>query len=71
MDRFTPLALVGGLVTLLGLLLALYIQPARLWAIRQEDGLWTLYGQSRKGGALFRERFNEAIEQRSASHASD
>ena len=70
-DRFTPLALVGGLVTLLGLLLALYIQPARLWAIRQEDGLWTLYGQSRKGGALFRERFNEAIEQRSASHASD
>ena len=56
-DRFTPLALVGGLVTLLGLVLALYVQPARVWAVRQDDGRWTLYGQSRKGGALFRENF--------------
>ena len=71
MDRFTPLALVGGLVTMLGLLLALYVQPSRVWAIRQDDGLWTVYGQSRKGGALFVERFNKAIDQRSSDHASD
>jgi len=70
-DRFTPLALVGGLVTMVGLLLALYVQPSRVWAIRQDDGLWTVYGQSRKGGALFVERFNKAIEQRSPDHASD
>ncbi|MBQ3303879.1 MAG: cytochrome c biogenesis protein ResB, partial [Clostridia bacterium] len=70
-DRFTPLALVGGLVTMLGLLLALYVQPSRVWAIRQADGLWAVYGQSRKGGALFREQFEKAIDQRSASHASD
>jgi cytochrome c biogenesis protein ResB len=70
-DRFTFLALIGGLVTMLGLLLALYVQPARVWAIRQDDGLWTLYGQSRKGGALFVERFNKAIDQRSSDHASD
>ena len=67
-DHFTPLALVGGLVTLLGLLLALYVQPARVWAIRQGDGRWTLYGQSRKGGALFRERFMKALKE--SDHAS-
>ena len=58
-DRFTWLALAGGLVTLLGLILALYIQPARLWAVQGDDG-WMLYGQCRKGGAIFRERFMEA-----------
>ena len=60
-DHFTPLALIGGLVTLLGLLLAFYVQPARVWAIREEDGLWTVRGQSRKGGALFRKKFEEAM----------
>lgn len=70
-DRFTFLALIGGLVTMLGLVLALYVQPARVWAIRRDDGLWTLYGESRKGGALFRERFEQAVEQRSQEHASD
>ena len=54
-----------------GLLLALYVQPERAWAIRQDDNLWTLHGQSRKGGALFVERFDKAIDQRSPSHASD
>ena len=58
-DRFTPLALAGGLITLLGLILALYLQPARVWAIRTENG-WTVRGQCRKGGALFRERFLRA-----------
>jgi len=70
-DRFTFLALIGGLVTMLGLVLALYVQPARVWAIRRDDGLWTLYGENRKGGALFRERFEQAVEQRSQDHASD
>ena len=59
-DHFTWLALVGGLVTLLGLFLAFYVQPARVWAIQSEDGLWTLRGESRKGGAIFRDRFLDA-----------
>ena len=59
-DHFTWLALVGGLVTLLGLVLAFYVQPARAWAVRDADGSWTAFGQSRKGGALFRERFARA-----------
>ena len=59
-DQFTWLALVGGLVTMLGLILALYLQPAQMWAVRQENGLWTVCGASRKGGAIFREQFLEA-----------
>ena len=61
-DHFTWLALVGGVVTMLGLLLAFYLQPAKVWAIREPDGGWTVCGASRKGGALFRERFERALE---------
>ena len=60
-DRFTYLALVGGLITLLGLVLAFYVQPRSVWAVRQSDGGWTVYGASRKGGALFRERFEAGV----------
>ena len=62
-DRFTPLALVGGVVTLLGLLLAFYLQTRRLWARREEDGTWTVFGSSPKGGALFADRVKDAVEQ--------
>ena len=62
-DRFTWLALAGGLATLLGLILAFYLQPARVWAIREPDGLWTMRGASPKGGALFKERFEKAIKE--------
>ena len=56
------LALLGGLVTLLGLILAFYIQPARVWAIRGEEG-WTIHGVSRKGGALFKDRLARAVKE--------
>ncbi len=62
-DHFTPLALVGGLVTMLGLLLAFYLQPTRVWAVREPEGSWTVTGQCRKGGALFRDRFEGALRQ--------
>ena len=61
-DRFTPLALVGGLVVMLGLLLAFYLQPSSMWACKTEDGTWKVTGRSRKGGSLFDERLKEAIE---------
>lgn len=60
-DRFQGLALLGGLVTLLGLVFAFYLLPVKAWAVRAEDGTWTVYGQSRKGGALFREEFDRAV----------
>ena len=60
-DRFQGLALLGGLITLLGLILAFYLLPAKAWAVADEAGTWTVYGQSRKGGALFREAFERAV----------
>ena len=59
-DRFTPLAFAGGLVTLLGLLLAFYLQVRKLWAVQNEDGTWTIRGSSPKGGALYADRVREA-----------
>ena len=59
-DRFTPLALAGGLLTALALALALYVQPAAVWAVREPDGKWTVRGRSPKGGVLFAERFAAA-----------
>ena len=61
-DRFTGLALAGGLLTMLGLLLALYFQPVRVWAVQDGEGAWTLFGASRKGGVLFREEFARAAD---------
>ena len=59
-DRFTGLALIGGLITMIGIFMALYLQQEKLWAMRQDDGKWTVYGSSRKGGVLFKEKFEEA-----------
>ena len=58
-DQFTWMALSGGLITLLGLFLAFYLQMRTLWAVRQEDGTWTVSGFCQKGGVLFREQFEE------------
>ena len=62
-DHFAWLALLGGLATMLGLLLAFYLQPTRVWAVREPEGSWTVTGQCRKGGALFRDRFEGALRQ--------
>ncbi len=61
-DRFTWLALAGGLIVLAGLALALYAPTARVWAIRDANGAWTAFGACPKGGALFRERFQRAAQ---------
>lgn len=58
-DRFTWLVLLGGLVTLAGLVLAFWLQPRAVWAVREESG-WHLYGLNRKGGVLFRDEFLKA-----------
>ena len=62
-DRFTLLAFLGGIVTMLGLLLAFYLQTQRVWAVQNEDGSWTVCGSSPKGGALFADRVREAAGQ--------
>lgn len=58
-DPFTWLVLAGGLVVMLGLILAFYLQPKRLWAEQAEDGSWTLSGSCRKAGPLFAEQIRE------------
>lgn len=59
-DSYTTLALLGGVVTLLGLLSALYLQPKKLMAVQEADG-WRVYGYCPKGGALFADAFRQAI----------
>ena len=59
-DRFMPLALFGGILTMLGLILAFYLQPKALWAIREESGQWIIRGRCRKGTVLWREQVEEA-----------
>ena len=39
-DRFTPVALAGGLIIIAALLLAFYIRPGRMCAAECEDGSW-------------------------------
>ena len=60
-DSFTWLVLLGGLITLVGLVLAFWLQPRAVWAEREGNG-WHVYGRCRKGGALFREEFMKAAE---------
>ena len=60
-DAFTWLVLLGGLVTLAGLVLAFWLQPRAACAVREGEG-WHVYGRCRKGGALFRDEFLKAAE---------
>ncbi len=59
-DSFSWLVLVGAVLTTLGLFLALYVVPESLWAVRDEDGTWTVFGKSRKLAPLFLEQFQRA-----------
>ena len=60
-DRFAPLALAGGIITLLGLALAFYLQPKALWAVRAGDGKWILRGRCQKGHVLMQEQLADAV----------
>ena len=58
-DSFAWLAFVGGMLTLIGLLLAFYLQRSVMWAEKTDKG-YTVYGFSPKAGVLFKEQFDEA-----------
>ncbi len=59
-DSFTWMALMGGLIILIGLVLAFYLQQENLAAVREDDGTWTVYGRSGKGSVIFKERLEIA-----------
>lgn len=58
-DPFSPLAAVGGLMVLVSLILAFYVRPEEMWAVREENGTWAIFGRSRKGGAMFLEEIKK------------
>lgn len=60
-DSFAWLVLVGAVLTALGLFLALYVVPETAWAVREDDGRWTLNGRSKKLAPLFKEQFDRAV----------
>lgn len=60
-DPFAPAALAGALFLLAGLFLAFYVQPVKVWAVREDGGEWTVYGSSGKRGKLFAEEFRRAL----------
>ena len=68
-DRFTLTALIGGIIVLAGLGMALYLRPEKIRAVREADGTWTVSGWCRKGGALWKERFDEAVRKQKGEEA--
>lgn len=62
-DWFTWLAFVGGIVTLLGLLLAFYVQPQTVYAVSEENGTWTITGLCKKRGTLYQEELERAAKE--------
>ena len=59
-DPFTGVAALGGALMVLALILAFYVRPEELWAVKQEDGTWSVAGRSKKGGAIYEEKIQEA-----------
>ena len=60
-DSFAWLTGIGAILTTLGLFFALYLVPETVWATREEDGLWTVNGRSKKLAPLFAEQFERAV----------
>lgn len=58
-DPFSWLTAIGGLVVVISLILAFYVRPAELWAVKDGDGTWKVAGRSRKGGAIFLEEIRQ------------
>ena len=70
-DSFAWLALIGAVLTTIGLFLALYVVPETVWAVREEDGTWTVCGRSRKLAPLFAEQFDRAVHGKPRKEAND
>ena len=58
-DSFTWLAGVGALMVILALVLAFYVRPEEMWAVKLEDGTWAVAGRSKKAGLIFEEKLLE------------
>lgn len=61
-DPFTWLAGLGGVILLFALFAAFYLRTEEIWLV-PEDGVWRVYGRSRKGSELFREKLAQKIKE--------
>ena len=61
-DPFTWLAGVGGGVLLAALFVAFYLRTEEIWLV-EEESLWKVYGRSKKGGELYREKLARKIKE--------
>ena len=61
-DPFTWLAGLGGVVLLIALYVAFYLRTEEIWLVQGERG-WQVYGRSRKGGELYREKLARKIKE--------
>lgn len=61
-DPFTWLAGLGGVVLLAALVVAFYLRTEEVWLVEQGKG-WLVYGYSRKGSELFREKLARKIKE--------
>ena len=68
-DSFSWLVLIGAILTALGLFFALYVVPETVWAMREADGSWTVFGKSKKLAPLFKEQFDRAVTGRKGKEA--
>ncbi len=69
-DSFSWLVLIGAILTSLGLFFALYVVPETVWAVRETDGTWTVFGKSKKLAPLFKEQFDRAVTGRKGKEAA-
>ena len=69
-DSFAWLVALGAVLTALGLFFALYVVPETVWAVKGDDGTWTVCGKSRKLTPLFREQFDRAVFGRSGKEGA-
>lgn len=60
-DSFSWLVLVGAILTAIGLFFSLYVVPETVWAVRSENGTWSVNGKSKKLAPLFIEQFEHAV----------
>ena len=61
-DPFTWLAGLGGGILLAALFVAFYLRTEEIWLV-PEGGSWRVYGRSRKGSELFREKLAKKIKE--------
>lgn len=62
-DPGTVGAAIGGIVLILGIFVAFYIQPKELMAFRYNTGKTRIWGNSPKGGELFKDEIDIALKE--------